>query len=296
MLIAAFAILCGAFMDAIMKLVMQRGDPLQVVGWRYILGSIIIAALLCVVRPALPSVAGWRFHVMRGAVGCGAGVCFFYALTQLALSEATVVGFSSALMIAPIAWLLLKERVSTIVLCATLVGFLGVGIAVLTGEAEGAPTEGNRLLGFFLTLMAAVFYAFSIVMLRVRSHQESTLVIVAFSNIVPALMLLPLSLQMPVERLATDGWLIGLAACFGVAIWWLMTLAYKREKAQKLAPLEYTALIWATLLGWVVFAEKPHLMLFLGAIIVVAACLAVAFEGLILTRTQARASVSDNQE
>ena len=79
----------------------------------------------------------------------------------------------------------------------------------------------------------------------------------------------------------------------GVGIWWLMTLAYARAPAQKLAPIEYTALIWATILGWTMFNERPHWTLYAGAVVVILACLAVAFETRFTTRREAKTPASD---
>lgn len=63
-----------------------------------------------------------------------------------------------------------------------------------------------------------------------------------------------------------------LCAFFGVSFWSLTTIAYARAPAAKLAPMTYTQLIWAALIGFFLFGELPGASMWLGAAIIVAAC------------------------
>jgi drug/metabolite transporter (DMT)-like permease len=76
----------------------------------------------------------------------------------------------------------------------------------------------------------------------------------------------------------------------------LMTLAYARAPAQRLAPLEYSALIWSGLFGSVFFSEYPGWQTWVGAVIIIGACLIVAFEERFSTRTETQMPVSDLPE
>ncbi|MBF19588.1 MAG: hypothetical protein CME88_14520 [Hirschia sp.] len=293
MMIAAGAVAYGSVMDAIIKHLAVETPVMQVVAWRYILGAAFTLSLVAIRRKPLPNLAGIRFHTLRGLIVGATGICFFYTLTQLALSEATVLIFAAALMIAPVARILLKEKISAFTAIATLIGFAGIAIATLTGETMGAPPEGNRLMGLVIGLMSSVLYAIGVVMLRKRTGQEDSITIVAFSNTIPAILLLPFAFAMPMQELRAMLTLLGIASLLGVGIWWLMTLAYARAPAQKLAPIEYTALIWATILGWTMFNERPHWTLYAGAVVVILACLAVAFETRFTTRREAKTPASD---
>jgi len=82
----------------------------------------------------------------------------------------------------------------------------------------------------------------------------------------------------------------------GYAVWYLMTLAYARAPAQRLAPLEYTALIWSGIFGSVFFAEYPGWQTWVGAAVIIAACLIVAFEERFVTRKETGLPVSDLPE
>jgi S-adenosylmethionine uptake transporter len=62
------------------------------------------------------------------------------------------------------------------------------------------------------------------------------------------------------------------------AFMYLMARAYAAAEAQQLAPIHYTELIWATAIGYVVFKETPRLEIYLGAALIIAACLFAAYD------------------
>jgi S-adenosylmethionine uptake transporter len=59
---------------------------------------------------------------------------------------------------------------------------------------------------------------------------------------------------------------------------YMMARAYMRAEAQQLAPIHYTELLWATLVGYVIFHESPRLEIYLGASLIIAACLFAAYD------------------
>ena len=290
--IVAFAVFLGAGIDASVKFLAADIDVVTLMAWRFLIGGAGVLGVYVWRRKPVPKWEAIRFHALRGLVQTTAALTFFWSLTQLALAEATVIGFTAALMIAPIAWLILGERLTAIAGIAALIGFGGAALAA-TGSTEGAPEDGNRLLGAISCLIAALCYALTLVLMRLRTRKEDTLTIVMFTNAFPALILLPYLLATdPIPNSADLPAYIGLAAA-GTAVWWLMTLGYARAEAQKLAPLEYTALIWAGLFGWFIFQEAPGWQLWTGAALIIAACLLIAFETRFRTRQEAGMPASD---
>jgi S-adenosylmethionine uptake transporter len=278
-LLVCIGVVFGCGVDAMMKHVMQNGTGvLTATSWRYLLGSAIMVILFAGSGRPFPALPAIRFHALRSLAQVISAFCFFYSLTQIALAEAVVLGFTAALMIAPIARVILGERMSPVTVGASLVGFCGAALAA-TAETAGAPEGGNRLLGTAAILVSAVLYALNIVLLRLRTKEEDSLTLVTFMNVFPALILLPFlfAFTEPLPHAAAWAPMIAVA-CMGIGIWWLMTLAYARERAQTLAPFEYTGLIWASLLGYVFFSEVPGWRVYAGAAIIIAACLVVAFE------------------
>ena len=293
-LLVCFGVIFGCGVDAVMKAVMMGGTGVvTATTWRYILGAVIMVTLFVSAGRRMPAPEAIRFHALRSLAQVISAFFFFYSLTQIALAEAVVLGFTAALMIAPTARLILGEKMSPVTIIASLIGFCGAALAA-TAQTTGAPVDGNRVWGVGAILISAVLYAVNIVLLRLRSRQEDSLTLVTFMNVFPALFLLPFMLAFDAHLPATEAWpMMVLVAFLGIGIWWLMTMAYGRAKAQTLAPFEYTGLIWSALLGYVFFQEIPGWRVYGGAAIIIAACLVVAFDTHFAARREARMPVSD---
>ena len=292
-LLVCLAVLCGCTLDATMKGVTLGGTGvITATAWRYILASVIVVAVFLAMRRPMPGWKAIRFHTLRSIAQVLSSVTFFYALTQITLAEAVVMGFTAALMIAPIARFLLGEKMSPVTLGASLVGFAGAAIAI-SGEPASMPVDGNRTYGIAAMLVSAVGYALNIVLLRMRTKEEDALTLVTFMNLLPALFLIPfLPFFGPMPQINAWPSLSG-AAVAAVGIWSFLTLAYARAKAQTLAPFEYTGLIWSSLFGYAFFHEVPSLRLYAGAGIIILACLVVAFETHFTARREARTAAAE---
>ncbi|MCI4644228.1 MAG: DMT family transporter [Hyphomonadaceae bacterium] len=291
LLIAALAVLSGCLIDVCIKYLATDIHVVALTVWRFLFGGVYALGIFLALRRPWPRWEAWRFHTMRGAVHLAAAMGFFFALTELGLAEATVMGFTAALMIAPIARVLLGERFGAVSVGAAVIGFAGAAVA-LSGDAPAGPEDGNRLLGIASVLASAVAYATSVVLLRMRAQKEDTLTIVMLANVLPALIGLPLMFAVDPVPAVSQIPIFAALGFFGLAVWWLMTIAYGRAPAQQIAPLEYTGLIWSALLGWLIFGEIPGWRLYAGAAIIIAACMMVAFESHFATRRAARQPVS----
>ncbi|MEM9668153.1 MAG: DMT family transporter [Pseudomonadota bacterium] len=290
-LITALCVLLGSVIDAVVKGISPYTTLSVLLAWRFASGALLSLGLCIATRQARPTFRAIRFHTMRSIIQLMSAFLFFWALTQLALAEATVIGFTSALMVAPLGAVILGERITATSMMAAIIGFAGAILAVST-ETSGAPEDGQRILGAAAAFGAAFLYAVNLVLIRLRAREEPPLMIAALTNIIIGLILLPVL----VSGLPTQNWdvvpiLVGLGV-LGFLVWWLLSIAYARAPAQRLAPIEYTSLIWSAILGAVFFREWPGLPLYAGAMIIIAACLIVAFEDRFQTRRQAKAPAS----
>ena len=295
MLIAAFAILVGTGVDALVKGVAPDAGLQHLVAWRFLFGTVIAFAVFLAQRKPVPGWAAIRFHTLRGLLQLFCAFTFFYALTQLPLAVATTLGFTAALLVAPVARLLLGEKISPVAAGATLLGFAGVAFA-LSGQSGAGEDAGNQTLGLIALFSSTIGYAFVLVLLRMRALIEDATTIALFTNIVPALAMLPVTFGLFGAPDWYDLPIFALLGLLGYGVWYLATLAYVRAPAQRLAPLEYTSLVWSALLGLIFFDEMPGWQLWVGAVVIITACLVVAFEGRFRTRREARMPASDLPE
>ena len=295
-LIATVAIAMGTCIDALVKGVAPGAGLHHLLAWRFFFGAIIAGAVFLAKKRPRPSTEAIRFHTMRGLLQLFCAVTFFYALTQLKLAEATALGFTAALLVAPVARLVIGERLSPVAVLAAILGFAGVALAVFGSNSDGGGGEDQRLYGYIALFSSTIGYAFVLVFLRLRARHEDATTIALFTNAVPAIALLPITLGLfgwPALWYIPFFLLLGI---LGYSVWYLMTLAYAQAEAQLLAPLEYTSLVWSALLGLVFFDEWPGPALWIGAVIIIASCLLVAFESRFRTRRGARMPASDLPE
>ncbi len=294
-LIAVIAIAMGSGIDAMVKAIAPNAGLHHLLAWRFLFGGLLALSVFRAQKRPMPSLSSIRFHTMRGMVQLGCAVTFFFALMHLPLAVATIIGFTAALMVPFVARALLGEQITATALIATLIGFAGAALAVTGRPHNGAASELFEL-GVVSCFLAAFLYALGLVLLRMRATHEDATTIAMFTNVVPAVLLLPVTIGV----FGTPDWSdIPWFLMFGVlgfATWYLMTLAYARAPAQRLAPLEYTALVWSGLFGSVFFAEYPGWQTWVGAVIIIGACLIVAFEERFSTRTETHMPVSDLPE
>jgi S-adenosylmethionine uptake transporter len=168
------------------------------------------------------------------------------------------------LLMPPMASLMLGERMQPRLLAAGALGFVGVLITV-----QGAPRfDGDRLVALAAVLFAAVAYAAASVLLRARAAQDGATIVTLMSAAVPMLVLSPIAIGADMPGLRAVGWLLlmGLVGNIGVQ---LISRAYARIEAQVLAVMEFSALPWAALYGWLFFAEKISRAKALAALVII---------------------------
>ncbi|MGO4704800.1 DMT family transporter [Microvirga sp. 2MCAF38] len=261
-----------SFMDAIIKGMHASYPTLQIVFLRFACGSIVASCVFAAMRPGWPSRDTVIANAMRSVVAVLTAIAFFYALGELPLAETLVLSFLAPMFIAFLGLVLLKERIDGRIVGALVVGFGGTLIVVFgqTGEA-GAVRSWS---GVAAALLSAITYAFSIVLLRQRAQRDKFIHIVFFQAVGPMILSAPFAFYVWQPLDWTDlGWFLTMGS-LGVAGHMLMASAYAKAPAARLAPLEYTALIWAALIGYGVFSEVPTwATLGGGALIVVAAAI-----------------------
>jgi drug/metabolite transporter (DMT)-like permease len=266
---AAAGIAVLSFMDAVIKGMAAYYPTFQVAFLRFLCGSLIATGAVAVLRPGWPSRETVTANMMRSVIGVVTAVSFFYALGQLPLAETLVLSFLSPMFIALFGLLMLQERVDMRIVGAIGIGFAGTLIVVM-GQTEEAGAA-RSWTGVGAALLSAVTYALSLVLLRQRAQRDKFLHIVFFQNVGPAILVAPFAALVwsalnPVHL----AWfmLMGVLGFIGHI---LMATAYAKAEAARLAPLEYTALIWAALIGYGVFSEIPTWATLGGGALIVAA-------------------------
>ncbi|MGF1549491.1 MAG: DMT family transporter [Sphingomonadaceae bacterium] len=203
-------------------------------------------------------------HLWRAGLGLAAMGLAFTALSYLPLAEATTIGFTAQLFAVMLSALILGERVGIYRWSAVAAGFAGVFI-VMRPAGETLPLAG------LLIALASAFAIGSVhITIRRIGRTESTQTTVLWFTLVS---LAALGLLMPFHARGHDaaGWAIlaGIGLFGGVAQL-MLTASLRYAAVAVIAPFDYVQLLWAVVLGWLVWNDRPPETTWIGASVIVA--------------------------
>ncbi len=193
-----------------------------------------------------------------------AWLCFYTAARDLQLAELTTIYFAAPIIVTVLSVFILKEKVPFSRWVAVIVGFAGVFIAC-------DPARLGLSTPVILVLIAACGWGLAIVLMRKIALQEKSIIQMILNNGFFLIIAGPPSLllwQMPSWWQAIL--LVAVGAVAGFAQFTLYE-GMKRAPASVIAPFEYTALVWAFLLGFVIWGDIPRPAVFIGAVMIVGA-------------------------
>lgn len=271
-LLMTAAVLCFALLDATSKGLSQTYPVPMLVWARYTLHFLLMLVFLA------PSMR-WKLiatrHPVKQVVRALLLVCVtgfaMAAFQRLPLAETTALLFVTPLIVALLAGPLLGEQLRPLHWGASICGFGG---ALLIARPGGA----FDLAGILLVLAAAVCYSVYQIQTRQLSPSENTLTMLFYTALVGTVSMTlgaPLYWGGPLPDLA-DGLLIASLGIYGGTGHYLLIKAFRHAPATTLSPFLYVQLIWATLLGWLVFGHWPDAATLAGMAIIAASSLALA--------------------
>lgn len=218
----------------------------------------------------------FRFHAMRSVLIMLTGYTFFEGLRFLPLADAIAIAFAAPLFVTALSGPLIGEKVGARRWAAVSVGFVGVIIALVATPGPDGDFLSHLNFGAILVLVSAFFYALTLITLRRISGKDSSHNILFHTSTATLLIVCPLATMDWAWPTGTD-WAILLLQGSSAALAQLcMIKAFRSGEASMLAPIEYTALIWAVFFGWSIWNEVPTLQTLGGAAIIIAANLYIA--------------------
>ena len=222
-------------------------------------------------------------HFWRTFMGTCSMVLGFYALAMLPLADATALAFSQPLFSVVLAAVVLHEKVRWRRWTATVVGFIGVLVMVRPGASSLQP-------GAVVALCNAMSVAVSVLLVRRLSNSETPLMILTQFALFSTLFLVGPAIWF--WRWPTPlGWTlavgVALTATLGQYFW---VQAFASGEMSAVAPFDYLRLPFAVFVGWLIWGEMPVIWTYVGAAIVIASALYIAYREATLARER-RAAV-----
>jgi len=269
--LTVFAYFAFSVSDAITKWLVADLSVWQVLFFRSLT---IVLLLLAIGRGPLLARArrspARRDLLLRSVVLLSAWLCFYTAARDLQLAELVTLYFAAPLIVTLLAVPLLGERVTLPRWLAVTVGFVGVVVACDPGGVSFTWASA-------LALFAAALWAFSFILIRRIARREQTLVQMLWGNgffLIPTGFALPLVWQMP--TLEQWGLMLGLSlsSCLGQ---FALVEGVRHAPASAVAPFEYSGLLWAFALGYLIWGDIPRHGVWLGAALILGSGLLVIF-------------------
>lgn len=263
-----------AVMLAIVRSISKQIHFTEIVFFRVSIGLVVLLPMFW--KGGLRSMRTrhlWRY-TYRAALQAGAMASYYLGLTLLPLAVGVTLGQTTALFVAIIAIWILREPSLFGRWLAIALGLSGV-LVIIRPSFEGVDYGG------MLVVLSALLYAIYQVDAKVLSRTEPVTLIVFWTMVLAtpmALLAALFSWVWPSPEQLLWLFLIGAIGTLGN---WSLTMAYKIGEMTATAPLAYTQLVWAALIGFVAFGEIPDVWTWIGAGMIAAA-------GIMLSRMEAR--------
>lgn len=273
-LLAASGLLLFACMDSSTKYLAHHFNVPFVVAMRYITQCLLMFAVLA------PRHSGHLIKTQRTGLVIVRAISLSFAslfvglaLQRMPLAETTAINFLAPMLVVLLASPLLGERIGTLGWVAAIGGFMGVLLIARPGG--GLDTFG--ILFALLGVLANTSYQ---ILSRVLASSEKTITLLFYTALVGSICF-GLALPWFWEHKTPSNLELVLFLVMGVSGGlghYLFTFAFRFAPASLLAPVNYLQLLWAALLGWLIFDSTPDQLSILGMLIVAASGLMIAFK------------------
>lgn len=274
-LVALAAVSTLSIMDAVMKHLVLVIGILAVSVWRAAVNLVFAGALYLPHGGPWPKRSTLKIHIARGVLVTGLAFLFFWGIGRVPLAQAIALTFIGPLIALLLAGVFLKEHIGSRSIVGSIAAFGGV-LVIMFGQAR-AQLGPQVLLGSAAILGSAICYAVNIVMMRPQAQAAGPFEINFFQSL--TVMLVWLVVLPFVGLPVSPGWQwpwILIAASLSTCGTLLYGWAYARGEASYLAVTEYSAFLWASALGWLIFRERVSLYTLAGAVLIVGGCLVAA--------------------
>jgi len=262
---------------AMIRLLSAEVESVQTAFFRAFFSVLLLAPMILLGRVKPWQSKRIQGHFWRTFMGTVSMVLGFYAVSMLPLADATAIAFSQPLFSVVLAAVVLHEKVRWRRWTATIVGFAGVLVMVRPGAGSLQP-------GAIVALLNAFTVGISILLVRRLSDSERPLMILTQFAIFSTLLLAGPAIW--VWRWPSAwGWVlavgVSVSATLGQYFW---VQAFRAGEMSAVAPFDYLRLPFAVFIGWLIWGQMPSIWTYVGAAIVIASALYIAYREAHLSR------------
>jgi len=206
---------------------------------------------------------------------------WFYGLSVVPIAQATALSFTAVIFGSIGAALVLGERMRLRRWSAVVMGFVGALVILRPGFGQVNPAA-------LIVVLSSICWAAALLTVKRLSTTDSVVCIVTWNSVLLTVLSLPVAIPVWVtpqpEQLLWLG-LIGILATLGHLA---MTGAFKVADATVVFPVDYTRLVWASVIGYLVFSEVPDVWTWVGGTIIFSSTTYIAYREAVIRRARER--------
>lgn len=260
-LLALGATFFGSFMGAGVKLLSDDLHPIVICFYRSLMGLILITPFVIRNNFKALQTQNMRLQIFRASINVISMICWFSAIGMMHFEKATALGFTTPLFTTVLAVIVLGEVIRFHRTAALLLGFIGIIIIIRPGYV---PFE----FGTVLMLIASFSFSFVLIFVKKLSATDSSLTIIFYHLLYMTPVFFILSLFYWENINLNQLIVFTLMGASGLLSHWCLAQAFKMSDTTFVMPLQFTKLIWASLIGLFIFAEQPDIWTWVGGVII----------------------------
>ena len=260
-LLAISATLFGSAMGAGVKLLSDDLHPIIICFYRCLMGLILIIPFVALNNFKALKSNNTKLQLIRASINIISMICWFSAIGIMHFEKATALGFTTPLFTTILAVIVLGEVIRFHRTAALILGFIGIIIIIRPGYV---PFE----YGTLLMLAASLSFSFVLIFVKKLSATDSSLTIIFYHLLymTPVFFILSLFYW---ESVSFNQLIIFVfMGASGLLSHWCLAQAFKLSDTTFVMPLQFTKLIWASLIGLFIFAEQPDIWTWVGGVII----------------------------
>jgi drug/metabolite transporter (DMT)-like permease len=244
-------------MLAVVRHVSAGIHPFEIAFFRQVFGLVVLSPWLLLYGFAPLRTRRLRLHGLRAAVNLVAMLAYFTAVAVIPLAEVTALAFAAPIFATILAMVFLGEVVRLRRWAAILFGFAGVMVVL-------RPGVDLMQAGSMLVLLSAAAWACALIVIKMLGRTESSLTITIYMSMLMApFSLIPALFVWQWPSLEQLGWLAATGA-LGTGAQLMLVQALKEAETQVVMPADFLKLIWAAVLGYLLFEQAPNSYIWLG--------------------------------
>lgn len=277
--------LCFIAVTALVKYLGTRVPPAESAFLRYLMGLVFLIPAIGALRCAHLTPRQWRLFGVRGLMHGIGVILWFYAMARIPIADVTAMNYLAPIYVTIGAAFFLGERLAFRRIAAILVALLGAFLILRPGFREVSS-------GHLAMIGTAVAFGGSYLTAKVMADEVKPAVVVGMLSVFVTITLAPFAMLHWVTPSASELVVLFCIACVATAGHYTMTLAFAAAPLTVTQPVTFAQLIWAVLLGYLVFDEAIDIWVVLGGVVILGSVVFITWREAVLKRGETTPTVN----